>query len=853
MRRRLFALAVCAAWFAAAGVPSPKEHFGYDPGEDYKLAGFAEVVSYFQALEQASDRIRLAEFGRSSEGRPMYVAFISSPANLRNLDRYRDISRRLALGQASEDEARRLAAEGKAIVWIDSGLHATEVAPVQHAPHLAYRLITEESAEAQRIRERVILMQVPVINPDGLEMVVAWYRKNLGTPHETARLPFLYQKYAGHDNNRDYYMFNLTETRHVGRMLFREWFPQIVYNQHQAPAFPARIFVPPYAEPLNPNIPAAVLEGIHLIGSAMKERFAREGKAGVLSYAQFDAWWNGGLRTAPAFHNMHGILTETAASGYATPRVYDAKDFPARFAGGVSAREPSIFYPRPWSGGRWGLREAIEYMLTADFAILELAAARSEHFLYKAWQMARSAIELGRKGSPFAYVVPPEQWDRSSAQEMLRRLQMGGLEVWRARTAFSADGKQFPGGSYVLPAAQPFRASLVDLLEPQKYPDLRSESGAPRRPYDIAGWTLSLQMGVRVERIEKPFAAELEPAGEIAPPSPSLDHRDNSSFLAIAELLERGVRVRRAADGRILVEGRDGAEAWAAAVYELRRPRVALYQPWIPSSDTGWTQWLLDSYKVPYAVVHNDDVRKGGLRRRFDCLILASLSAEAILNGNRYGEPVTARGRAYEYDPKSVQRPEYTGGIGPSGLAELDRFVREGGTLIALNDATELPVRYFPLPVHNVVRTAEAGEPAETRGQTPSFHSPGSLLRAAVDTSHPLAFGMPQQAIVYSTGGHAFEISLLEEFSRGDRAVRSVVRYADKDLLASGWVAGERSVLGKSVLLEASHGQGRVVLFGFRPQFRGQSFGAFKLLLNAIYLSAAGKRGSDAGTGAPSR
>lgn len=843
MRGRLFALSVCAVWLAAGAVPAPREHFGYNPGDDYKLAGYAEIVSYFQALERTSDRIRLAEFGRSSGGRPMYVAFLSSPANLARLDRYREISRRLALGQASEDEARRLAAEGKAIVWIDSGLHATEVAPVQHAPHLAYRLITEETPEVQRIRERVILLQVPVINPDGLEMVVEWYRKNLGTPHETARLPFLYQKYAGHDNNRDYYMFNLVETQHVGRMLFREWYPQIVYNQHQAPPFPARIFVPPYAEPLNPNIPAAVLEGIHLIGSAMKERFAREGKTGVLSYAQFDAWWNGGLRSAPAFHNMHGILTETAGSGYATPRSYEFKDLPARFAGGLSAREPSVFYPRPWTGGRWGLREAIEYMLTADFAILELAAARSEQFLYKAWQMARDAIASGREGSPFAYLVPEQQWDPSSAVEMLRRLQMGGVEILRARAGFEADGRKYPQGTYVLPAAQPFRAYLLDLLEPQKYPDLRTDSGAPRRPYDITGWTLSLQMGVEVVRIEKPFEAVLEPAGEIGPPVPSLNPRENVSFRTVAGWLEKGVRVRRTAGGQLLVEGSSAPGEFDAAAYELRRPRVAVYEPWTANMDAGWTRWLLDYYHVPYAVLHNDDVRRGGLRERFDSVILASQSAESILNGNRYGEPATPRERSHEYDPKSVQRPEYTGGIGAAGLAELERFVREGGTLIALDDATELPIRFFPLPVRNVVR-APAADPGGAGRGAPWFSSPGALLRVTLDSAHPLAHGMPREAVVFSTGGHAFEITLLDEFNRGERAVRPVARYADKDLLASGWVTGERTVLGKEVLVEARHGQGRVVLFAFRPQFRGQPFGTFKLLLNAVYLASARRLGT---------
>ncbi len=251
------------------------------------------------------------------------------------------------MGEASPDEARRLAGEGKAVVWIDSGLHASEVAPSQHAPDLAWRMVAGEDEETARIRDHVILLQIPCLNPDGLDWIVEWYRKNLGTPHELAPLPRLYQKYAGHDNNRDWFMMNLEETRHVSRLLFQEWFPQIVYNQHQSPAFPARIFIPPYAEPLNPNIPAPVMQGINVIGSAMAERFARENKPGVLSYFGFDGWWNGGLRSVPAFHNMHGILTETAAAGYASVRDYKPNELPERFANGVSTREPSIFYQRP--------------------------------------------------------------------------------------------------------------------------------------------------------------------------------------------------------------------------------------------------------------------------------------------------------------------------------------------------------------------------------------------------------------------------------------------------------------------------------------------------------------------------
>ncbi len=837
-----------AAWLALyccqAAVPTPESHFGYTPGEDYKLADTTEIYGYFQKLAASSDRIRLEQFGRSSEGRPMYVAFISAPENLKKLDRYRQVSARLALGQATAPEADALAAEGRAIVWIDSGLHASEVAPAQQAPLLAYRMLTSESPEFEEIRRNVILMQVPVINPDGLDMVAHWYRQNVGTPYETAPMPWLFQKYAGHDNNRDWFMLNLDETRNVSRLLFREWFPQIVYNQHQAPPFPARIFVPPYAEPLNPNIPAAVMEGINELGTAMRERFARERKPGVLSYYGFDAWWNGGLRSAPAFHNMHGILTETAGYAYATPKTYKAEDLQATFGNGAATREPSIFYEYPWMGGKWGLRDAIDYMLTADMALLAEAATRRADYLLKSYQMARQAIAAGAEGKPYAYVIAEKQWDWPTAWDFLERLSLAGIEVRRARTEFRAHDQTYGAGTLVIPAAQPFRPYLIDLLEAQRYPNLKE------KPYDITGWTLPMQMGVMVDRIDDHFDADLEPVNEFRAQGAVagrgavllLDHRENDAFLATSFFMDREGAVRWAADGTIEVDSaytENGARADNFArqfgvsvtlaetapkpAYELRRPRVALYQPWAANSDEGWTEWLLDRYHVPYTLLHNDDFGKGELRARFDSLILASQSATSILNGWRNGEMSFRREGAQS--EVMVERPEYTGGIGAQGIAQLQKFVREGGTLIALDSAADLPRDFFPLPLLNV-----GGAP---------FSCPGSLVRITVDTSEPMAFGMPKEAIAFVTGGEAFDVNLAPEYNRDDREVRVAARFAAKDLLASGYISGEKAVLGKAAAVDARYGSGHVVLFAFRPQFRGQPFGTFKFLLNAVYLASA--------------
>jgi len=821
---RSVSLLLILAWAAECAVPSLKEHFGFVPGDDYKLAGYSQVVSYFQKMAASSSRMKLVEFGKSAEGRAMYVAFISDPDNLKHLDRYRDISRRLALGLAPPGEAPGLAASGKAIVWIDSGLHATEVAPVQQAPHLAYLMLTGESEEVKRIRRNVILMQVPVINPDGLDAVVNWYRQNAGTPYEIAPLPRLYHKYAGHDNNRDWFMFNLVETRNVSRLLFEEWFPQIVYNQHQQGPTGPRFSVPPYDDPLNPNIPSPVMEGISLIGTAIRERLAREGKPGVVSYLGYDAWWNGGLRTAPAFHNMHGILTEAANYAYATPRVFHLSDLPDRLRNGLPNKEPSIFQQRPWMGGKWGVSDSIAYMLSADLAILDLAAGRSSQFLTKAWEMARANIEAGKKGKPFAYIVAQAQHDPSEVDNLLWRLRAAGVEVRRARQAFTAGGKPYPPGTLLIEASQAFRGYLMDLLEPQKYPEIRSgPSGSVKRPYDLAGWTLSFQMGVAFDRVDEPFEVSAEPVTEFPKPGEVLDHRQNASFLTMAAMLSKGQPLRWAADGAIL-SGTQGAAAW-----RIQQPRVALYEPWTANMDTGWTQWLLDQYQVPHTLVHNTEVRAGDLRARYDSILLAAQPMASLLEGFREGEAQGSRGGPLRdiADPKSLQRPEYTGGIGLEGALALRRFVEAGGTLVAFDDATELPVRMFPLGVRELL----SGETASGAG----WSCPGSVLRVDVDNTHPLAFGMPAQAYVTSTGGQAFELTRLPEFEKAN----VVARYAKKDLLASGWVSGERAVLGKAALVDARLGQGRIVLFGFRPQFRGQSTGTFKFILNALYLSAA--------------
>lgn len=853
MKRLIAALYLTAA-VAASGadrVPAPEEIFGFKPGADYKLADYNMMLEYYRRLDAASPRVSVIDIGPTAEGRRMILAIISSEQNIVRLDRFREISRSLALARGLDDQrAKQLAREGRAVVWIDGGLHASEVAHAQHSPELAYRVATEESDEMRSIRENVILLQVPVMNPDGLDLVVNWYRRNLGTPYEVSPLVELYHKYVGHDNNRDWYMFTQPESRNVARLLYHEWFPQIVYNHHQSAPFPARIFVPPFDDPMNPNIPPLVMRGVHLIGEAMSARFEREGKPGVISRIGFDTWWNGGMRTAPYFHNMIGILTETALFRYATPKEYKSTDLPDKFPNGLPAKEPSTFYPHPWPGGWWRLRDAVDYMLTASLAVLDTAAKYRQDLLYNIYILGKSAIEKGSKEPPYAYIIPEDQWDPSAAAELIRALLMGGVEIERASEPFSAGGKQYPAGSYVIRSAQPFRAYVKDLLEPQRYPDRRKyEGGPPLPPYDMAGWTLPLQMGVGVEKIEKPFEAKLAPVVKVEPgafdPGPSdfgyiLDGRSNQAFAAVNRLLAAGVRVRRAArafayDGREFSAGSFVVDAGqkarsmlrelsseyfirvqaaqkplSAELFDIRPKRVGIYRSWIANMDEGWTRWLLERYGFEYRSLVDAELRRGGLESSFDVIVLPSQSSRAMVNGH----------------PQGLVPPEFVGGMGAEGVSALKKFVADGGRLVALDQAAELILDNFPLPMRNVVE----------REPQYDFYCPGSLLALEVDAAQRLAFGMPSKATAFFVNSGAFDTIRFEDEKMKSAApqFRVAASYAKEGMLQSGWIIGEKKIAGKWAAFEVPFGRGEIVVIAFRSQFRGQPHGTFKLLFNAL-------------------
>jgi hypothetical protein len=879
----VLAIVGAALLSAQPTVPTPRSVLGFEPCADYKLATYEQIADYFRKLAAAaSPRMQLVEIGKTAEGRTQLMAVISSEQNMRQLARYKDIARRLTMARDLDDaQARALAREGKAVVWIDFGLHSTEVAHGQTAPLMAFKAATDESEEMKFIRDNVIFLLVPNMNPDGTTLVANWYMNNLGKPWE-GRPPELWHKYVGHDDNRDWFMMNQPETRNSARQLYTEWFPEIIYNQHQTAPFPARIFVPPFDDPMNPNIPPLVMRGVNTVGDAMTRRLDQEGKRGAISRIGFDTWWNGGMRTAPYFHNMVGILTETGHAS-ATPATYDPKTFPKTFPNTTTPTlEPTTYYPSPYLGGEWHLRDSCDYMVTASMAVLDIGAKRRQEWLYDIYQMGRDAI---RSHASETYLVGASQWDPGTAAKLVNVLRLGGVDVERATADFSAGGQPYATGTYVIRGAQPFEPYVRDLLTAQAYPDMRLfPGGPPKRPYDITGWTLSYQMGVKVDRTTESVAVATEKIAVAPVPAASmpaqargllaLDPRANDAFIAVNRLLKAGDTVYRAASplsvdgaswpagtflvvtgpvtaGRVELAAKalglkvatldqGGANASAASlgdVWRVKAPRIGLYHAWGGNMDEGWTRWLLEQFEFPYTSLRDADVRAGGLRAKYDVIVLPDATYEQMLNGLAPGS----------------MPPEYTGGMTPRGVANLYEFTASGGTLVAMDRAAELPITTFGLPIRNVTGGLRDSD----------FYVPGTILRLAVDPANPVAYGMPAEAAAFFIHSPAFalgrapsgfgdEAAGRQENEAKPAGINVVAHYPADKLLLSGWELGERVIANRAAVVEASVDKGRLVLLGFRTQHRGQPHGTFKLLFNSLLLGSS-ERGSMTKTSASAR
>ena len=908
MPRRAIALGLLLASVAALPeaqnrtaprLTSPKEQFGRAIGDDYFLANYTQYVEYLRRLDKESDRIAVTAIGRTAEGRTQYMAIVTSPENHRNLAKYRDINRRLALAEGlTDDQARQLARTGKVVVWIDGGLHATEVLGAQQLIEMIYRLGSRVDPETMRILNDGIVLLTNV-NPDGTELVADWYMRE---PDERRRstgdLPRLYQKYIGHDNNRDFYMMNQPESENANRIMYREWFPAIMYNHHQTGPAGAVLFAPPFRDPFNYHFDPLIPLGIDLVGAAIHTRLAVEGKPGAVmrSAAPYSTWFNGGIRTTSYFHNQIGILTEMIGS-----------PSPVQIPLVPDMQLPRGDVPYPIAPQTWHFRQSIEYSMTTNYAILDLASKRKEDFLFNMYRMARNSIEKGSRDNwttqpkrieqvrleaekqragrgsapvglfndmlrhpslrdPRGYILPSDQPDFLTATKFINILIKAGVVAHRATAPFTVNAKRYPAGSYVVMAAQPFRAHVMDMFEPQDYPnDFTYPGGPPRAPYDVTGYNLSYSMGITFDRILEGFDGPFErladvvapPPGRVEPPQGGgyvFSHRVNDAFVAVNRLLaaneevywtrsafsangkgypagtmfvpssasSRPVLQKLAADKGLTFDA--VASAPPGERLKLKAVRVGLWDQYGGSMPSGWVRWLLEQFEFRFDVVFPRTLDAGSLASRYDVLIFVD-------------DAIPMRDRLDNGQPQAGAIPaEFRDRLGSVSVSrtvpELRTFVEAGGTLLAIGSSTNIAY-HFGLPIRNALLeqrgTGEVPLPEE------KFFVPGSILEARVDTTNPLAYGLDERVHLFFDHSPAFRLAP----DAGAKGVKAVAWFDSPAPLRSGWAWGQHYLDQTAQVIDAPVGRGRVLLMGPEIAWRAQPHGTFKLLFNGIYYGSA--------------
>jgi hypothetical protein len=751
-------------------VPAPADVLGFTPGDDRKLASWAKVVEYFQILAATSDRVKFEEIGKTTMGAPFVYATISAPENLRRLNEFKEIQRQLAdprtltPANSSLYSADRKAAElinrGKTVVAITCGIHSTEVGSYLSSMLIAYRLASSNDPEVQEILKNTIVLLVPSTNPDGVDIVNNWYQKTLGTPYEGTDPPQLYHKYTGHDDNRDWYAFTQVETQLVVDKILNVWHPQIVHDIHQQGAFGSRLFLPPYMQPVEPNVPKQIVEGYTELGNYLAKEMRATGYKGITTDSTYDAW-----SPSRAYSHYHGgvrILQETASCRLATPITVRFDQL--RPGEGYDPRKEAPNFGPVWPGGEWHIRDITNTMTTVAFLLLKHAAQNREHWLQRFYEIEKEAVRPRTRGELFGFTLPtPPTRGFSNIFALQNILRRGAVEITETDKG------------WLVRSDQPYFGFAKALLEAQHYPDLRDASGRPIPPYDVTAHTLTLLMGTSAERVIAPLA-----------------------YTARPDLFGGG----------------------PSGLCRSQSDRLAIYKSHVPAIDEGWTRWLLEKKSSETCMnpssLEDLGIRAGNLSNKFDTVIIPDQPRAAILNGHR----------------KGAMPDEYTGGLGAEGVKALREFVEAGGTLVCLNRASDFAIEQFKLPVRDVVD----GLPRT------DFYVPGSILRIELDTNDRIAKGMPKESIAWAENSPVFEVGGTGVPPvNGDTGrmpvpqVKVIAWYSkDKDPLLSGWLLGGDRIKGKAALVEVTMGKGRIILFGFRPQYRGQSLATYPLFFNAI-------------------
>jgi hypothetical protein len=878
----------------AQTIPSPKEHFGFTIGDNYQLATFTQTEAYFKKLAAASNKVKLQVIGKTEEGRNQYMMIVSDPSNIKQLEKYKTISQKLARAEKLSDaEAKQLAKEGKSVVWIDGGLHATEVTGIHQLIQTLYTVLTRDDEETRNILKSTIILFVHA-NPDGQELVSNWYMRNADTlKRSTENLPRLYEKYIGHDNNRDFFMLNMSESKNMSRQLYIEWMPQILYNHHQTGPPGTVVAGPPYRDPFNYVYDALLVTGIDAVGAAMSSRLNAEGKPGytMKSGSVYSTWWNGGLRTAAYYHNIIGLLTEII--GNPTPSTIPL--VPQRLI-------PNSATPYPIEPQKWYFKNSIDYSVSLNYAVLNYAARYKDELLYNIYTMGKHSIEAGSKDSwtkspkkvdllnetfkadkkeikgdtlpveyfskvyknkelrdPRGYIIPLDQ--PSTATAFINILINSGIKVQKAIHQFSYAGKQYPEGSYIVKTNQAFRPHVLDMFEPQDHPnDFQYPGGPPVRPYDAAGWTPAFTMGIQFDRILEDFDGPFETIAygevqenrhfsEVGSHSNevgiTLSAKDNTSYIAVNQFLEKGATVYKGKDTyfvdtkdthdiyplifKLLKEHNVSMQAVSEkpkdAALIVKPLRIGLWDKYGGSISSGWVRWIFEQYHFPFNLVYAKEIDAANLNSKYDVIVFVEGAIPALRTESSPWE---------EKEPKEEDIPaEYKERLGKitaqKSIPALQQFLNNGGRIVTIGSSANLAY-HLNLPVKNALVEMVAGKEKPLPGE--KFYIPGSVMQVDVDNNYQPNWGMNNKVDVYFSSSPVFKLA---PEAIAQKEVIPLAWYASATTLRSGWAFGQAYLQDGVAAFEAKVGKGKLFVYGPEITFRGQTHGSYKMLFNQLY------------------
>lgn len=803
-------------------VPTPTEYLKKNIAEDKVLADWQEIESYFKKVAEVSPRVSLKGLGKSSNNNNIIAALITSAENQKKLEELIALQKEITWKEQQEKENWE---KNKVFLVINCSMHSTEIGASQMSMLLLHSMATGNDEFTREALNKLVIVLIPSSNPDGINWISHWYNKWLGSEYEGLRYPFLYQEYSGHDNNRDWFMLNLKETRVLNRWMSKVWYPQIVWDMHQMGSQGWRAIIPPFVGPPNPFLHPLVLTGVENAGHAMKYQMVADGNGGVAHSQTFSIWWNGGFRNTPYFKNSIGLLSELASADIAS-RITVTPEVLTMGRGDANHLAASIKNPLPWEGGTWGLKEIISYELSAAKGLIKFASRNQEEILVNYRRMCLDASSK-KTGIPGGYIFPANQLDLTAVNRLADIMQEHDIRVEQLLDDIDFKGVNYPAGSIVISADQPFRPMIRSLLERLNYP-IDAEEGS--NPYDVNASTLPDMMAVDFETMDLELFSKFSQAAKVGKYRPlELDivstssgqtfypATNSESFSKVNEIISLGGFIRResleteSGEEDVFVQYDPSRDARAmditadinkAREESLKIPRIGLLRGNLNSISEGWTRWVLEEFKFPFGGLDEKRVKRGNLLADFDTIVLPSIREGSMVNGS------------------SAKAPEgYESGIGRLGMQSLEKFVLEGGTLVCIAESCRPVIKHFELPVADELRGLDKED----------FVIHGSLINLDVVTEHPLAFGMPEKAAVMFFSSLAF--SAPEEETR----VSVVARYSQRETLLAGYSLGEEFIAGKAAMVEVKHGDGKVILIGFPCQFRGQTWSTFKLLFNSLY------------------